>query len=156
MVSAGTLIKLFIFIFKRHQVQLHFKVRSRLEMSILKTGWWNFSYQLKKLQNYYFLVFFLIWSTHQKRISMFCTSCEPEIVLCTSSANQNKNNFTCTNCKHKTCNSKKNQLSNFGLIKETMEMSRILLVVWKRKKMWDKSIFSSKFPMHDNVYFPVL
>ena len=48
LVSAATLIKLFIFIFKRHQVQLDFKVRSRLENSILKAGWWNFSFQVQK------------------------------------------------------------------------------------------------------------
>ena len=48
LVSAATLIKLFIFIFKRHQVQLHFKVRSRLENYVLKTMDAGYFLSLKK------------------------------------------------------------------------------------------------------------
>ena len=48
-----------------------------------------------------------------------------EIVLHT---NQNKNNFTFVTFT-RTHNSTKNQLSNLGLIEETMDLSRILLAV---------------------------
>ena len=59
---------------------------------------------------------------------MFCTRCEPEIVLPVLQIKSKQKQFHFHN-SYKTLKSIKNQLSNFGLIEEAMEMSPILLDV---------------------------
>ena len=127
-----------------NQVQLHFKVRSRLEKSILKTGWWNFSYHQKDTKNCKTFIFWciLIWSTYKSKedyrvlYKLWTWNC--------STNSEKQKQSQCANCTKHVGNSLKNQLSNFGLIKETLELFRILLVAWKRKKMYDLKITSWK------------
>ena len=69
----------------------------------------------------------------------FCTSCKPEIVLPVLQIKTKQ--FQVRNL-YKTRKSTKNQLSNFGLFEETMNLSRILLGV-KCKRIEKKTWFDS-------------
>ena len=64
------------------------------------------------------------FETDSLLIYVFCTSCEPEIVL----PNQNKKLFHIRNL-FKTRKSTKNRSPNFGLIEVTMDLSYTLLSV---------------------------
>ena len=61
-----------------------------------------------------------------------------------SSAKQTKNNFTVRK-SYKTRKSTKNRLSNFGLIEETMDLSRILLAVSNSDKYGERKERSENY-----------